>query len=461
MAECQSAGIRPVMVTGDHKATGLAIAQKLGIADAEGRAVDGHELESMSDQDLRADLDDIAVFARVHPAQKLRIVEAFQARGKVVAMTGDGVNDAPALARADVGVAMGITGTEVAKSAAKIVITDDNFSTIVKAVEEGRLVYSNLKKVILYLFATSMAEITVLLGALILGYPLPLAAVQILWINIVTEGTVTVNLVLEKPEGDEMRRPPVPQSESILDKALLKRVALMTPTMGLSTLAYFIWRLSEGVPYAQVQTETFTVLAACQWFNVLNCRSATLSALSLSIFNNRWLLGGLTLGIALQCLVVYAPALNQLFHTVPIEFGDFFLIVLTASTVLWVEEARKFVVRRTLRRRQSQSRSPRLNVPGSRRYRDGARDLAGLRVHQGNAELSETRKLENRFGPLLGCTKLDRRNATLASKWTMLWRESNASGGSRPQADGTRLADYNLSAIPAETGAVNSNPNLL
>jgi hypothetical protein len=158
----------------------------------------------------------------VQPAQKLRIVEALQARGEVVAMTGDGVNDAPALARADVGVAMGITGTEVAKSAAKIVVTDDNFATIVGAVQQGRVVYANLKKVILYLFATSMAEVLVLLLALLGGFPLPLAAVQILWINIVTEGTVTVNLVMDPPDGDEMRRPPVPRDDRLLGAELLR-----------------------------------------------------------------------------------------------------------------------------------------------------------------------------------------------------------------------------------------------
>ena len=345
IAECQSAGIRPVMVTGDHKATGLAIARTLGIARAHDRAVDGRELELMPEQDLRAGLEHIAVFARVHPAQKLRIVEAFQWRSDVVAMTGDGVNDAPALARADVGVAMGITGTEVAKNASEIVITDDNFATIVHAVEEGRLVYRNLKKVILYLIATSMAEISVLLGALLFGYPLPLAAVQILWINIVTEGTVTVNLIMEPPEGDEMNQPPVSLSEPLVNRPLLKRIALMTPTMALSTLGYFIWQLSEGIPYAQIQTETFTVLAACQWFNVLNCQSETRSALRLGLFRNRWLVGGLALGISLQALVVYWPPMNSLFHTVPIPAGDLAVIVAVASLVLWVEEVRKFVAR--------------------------------------------------------------------------------------------------------------------
>ena len=346
VTQCQRAGIRPIMVTGDHQATGLAIARLLGIAKAHDRAVDGRALETMSAQQLRHELEHIAVFARVHPEQKLRIVEALQNNGAVVAMTGDGVNDAPALARADIGVAMGIIGTEVAKNAADMVITDDNFATIVKAVEQGRVVYRNLKKVILYLIATSLAEITVLLGALLLGYPLPLAAVQILWINIVTEGTVTVNLIMEPPEGDEMKQRPIPTDEPLLSRNVLQRVVLMTPTMALSTLGYFMWHLAQGVDYTQVQTETFTVLAVCQWFNVLNCQSATRSALRLGILRNRWLLSGLVLGVVLQLAVVYWPPLNTLFHTVPIVAVDLIYIVAVASLVLWVEELRKLLIRR-------------------------------------------------------------------------------------------------------------------
>jgi Ca2+-transporting ATPase len=365
VAACQAAGIRPIMVTGDHRLTGLAIARSLGMAQPapdEGgaatagpataprawRAVDGDELARMGEAELREALPEIVVFARVQPAQKLRIVQALQARGEVVAMTGDGVNDAPALAQADVGVAMGLTGTEVAKSAARIVITDDNFATIVGAVEQGRVVYANLKKVILYLFATSLAEVLVLLLALLGGFPLPLAAVQILWINIVTEGTVTVNLVMDPPEGTEMRRRPVPRDDPLLSASMLWRVALMTPVIAGVTFGWFAWRLSEGVALEVVRTETFTVLAFCQWFNVLNCESATASALRLGVLHNRWLLGGLALSVLLQALVIYAPPLNALFHTVALPPDALPPLLAAASLVLWAEEARKLLARRRL-----------------------------------------------------------------------------------------------------------------
>jgi Ca2+-transporting ATPase len=346
VAECRAAGIRPVMVTGDHKLTGLAIARALGIARDGERAVDGPELEGMGEAELRDALPGIAVFARVQPAQKLRIVQALQARGEVVAMTGDGVNDAPALARADVGVAMGITGTEVAKSAAKIVITDDNFATIVGAVQQGRVVYANLKKVILYLFTTSVDEVLVLLLALLAGYPLPLVAVQILWINIVTEGTLTVNLVMDPADGEEMKRRPVPRGERLLDRLLLKRTALMATTAAAVTFGWFAWRLQQGAPIELVRTEVFTLVAMSQWFNMLNCQSASASALRGGLLRNHWLLGGLALSMLLQALVLYAPPMNELFHTRPLPLKSLLPLVLLASVVLWVEEARKLRARR-------------------------------------------------------------------------------------------------------------------
>ncbi|MDO8719295.1 MAG: HAD-IC family P-type ATPase [Polaromonas sp.] len=350
VAECRAAGIRPVMVTGDHKLTGLAIARALGIAREGDRAVDGDELERMNETDLRSALDHIAVFARVHPAQKLRIVQALQAHGEVVAMTGDGVNDAPALARADVGVAMGITGTEVAKSAAKIVITDDNFSTIVQAVEQGRVVYGNLKKVILYLFTTSVDEVVLLLLALLGGYPLPLVAVQILWINIVTEGTLTVNLVMDPPDGDEMQRKPIARNDPLLDRTMLGRVLLMATTAVLVTFSWFVWRIGQDVPIEMVRTETFTLLAMCQWFNVLNCQSASRSALKLGLLKNPWLLGGLALSVLLQMLVLYWPLMNTLFYTVPLAPASLLPLAALASSVLWAEELRKLALRLRHRR---------------------------------------------------------------------------------------------------------------
>ena len=346
VAACRAAGLRPVMVTGDHKLTGMAIARQLGIAGPDDRAVDGAELEHMGEPELRETLPQIAVFSRVQPAQKLRIVQALQARGDVVAMTGDGVNDAPALAQADVGVAMGITGTEVAKSAAKIVISDDNFATIVAAVEQGRVVYGNLKKVILYLFATSIDEVLILLLALLAGYPLPLAAVQILWINIVTEGTLTVNLVMDPPDGDEMRRAPTPRDDPLVDRAMLARVLLMASAAVAATFGWFAWRSSQGVPLDVLRTETFTVLAMCQWFNLLNCRSATASALRLRGVANRWLAAGLAISVVLQGLVLYAPPLNALFHTVPLPPATLPLLLAVASVVLWAEELRKRLARR-------------------------------------------------------------------------------------------------------------------
>ncbi|MEY4616142.1 MAG: hypothetical protein RJB66_1102 [Pseudomonadota bacterium] len=340
------AGIRTVMVTGDHKATGKAIATNLGISRDGDIVIDGKELETLSDGELDAIINKVSVFARVHPAQKLRIVETFQRMGHVVAMTGDGVNDAPALVKADVGVAMGITGTEVAKEASKIVITDDNFATIVAAVAEGRLVYQNIKKLILFLFVTSIDEVLILLLALLFGYPIPLAAVQILWINLVTEGTLTINLIMEPFEGDEMQRLPTPTQELLLDRSLLSRIPLMVAASVTSTFGWFIFRASQGVAPDLVKTETFTVLAVCQWFNVLNCRSSIQTAFSLDLIKNPWLIGGLVLGNILHLAVIYWKPLSQFFHTVPIAPTQFISIGAVASLVLWVEELRKYYSRR-------------------------------------------------------------------------------------------------------------------
>jgi Ca2+-transporting ATPase len=344
-----SAGVRTIMLTGDHKATGLAIARKLGIAKEGDIVMEGSELESLPDDALPDALRRISVFARVYPEQKLRIVEALQAGGEIVAMTGDGVNDAPALARADVGVAMGISGTEVAKSASRIVLTDDNFATLIAAIREGRIVYRNIKKVILFLFATSLDEVMVLLLALFSGHPLPLAAVQILWINVVTESVATVNLVMEGAEGDEMRHPPVPPDDPLLDREMMKRLLVMVSSSVLVVFGFYVWRLSTGVPFVLVQSETFTLMAVSQWFNVLNCRNRIRSAVDSRVFRNVWLTGGLLCGILLQLIVIYSEPLNRYFHTTPIPLRDLLLLIALGSFVLVPEEIRKFLKRRKLR----------------------------------------------------------------------------------------------------------------
>ncbi len=349
--ECRLAGIKPVMVTGDHKATGLEIARLIGLAQEGDLAIDGRELAAMGEEDLQRQIGHVAVFARVQPEQKLRIVEAFRSRGMVVAMTGDGVNDAPALAAADVGVAMGLKGTDVAKNASEIVLTDDNFATIVKAVEEGRLVYANIQKLLLFLFATSLDEVLILAGALIGGYPLPFEAVQILWINVVTEGVLGINLVLESSEGGAMRRRPIAFGAPLLTAQMTRRMVLMVSASVVITLGYFLLAIESGMPLDAARTSTFTLLALCQWFNVINCESSIQSALRLRILKNKWLLGGLLLGGALQALVVYAPPMNRFFYTVPIPPAELCGLVALASLVLWAEEVRKWLFRRSASRR--------------------------------------------------------------------------------------------------------------
>jgi Ca2+-transporting ATPase len=358
---CRTAGIRPVMITGDHPLTARHIARALGISGNDA-FVTGPELDERTDDELRGLAREVSVFARVSPAHKIRLVQAYQDKGTVVAMTGDGVNDAPALKKADIGLAMGITGTDVAKEAAQMVLLDDNFATIVAAVEEGRVVYRNIKKAVLLLLSTSVAEVLVLLLAMALGYPPPFAAVQILWNNLVTEGVVTVNLILEPSEGDEMTHRPISSREPLVTRTMRARMAVMVPAIVVATLGWFVARTASGVPAAQAQTETFTLLAICEWFNVLNCRSETKSALNLGLLRNPWLLGGLVVGNLLQVAVVFWSPLGRVFHTVPFGMDVVVELGVVGSVVLWAEEARKLVLRRRERRLVASAARPTLRA---------------------------------------------------------------------------------------------------
>ncbi len=344
LALCRRAHIRTIMLTGDQIATATAIGRELSIMNDGDIAVEGKELANFSKDEFLKKIRSIAVYARVQPEQKYRIVDALQQNGEVVAMTGDGINDAPALAKANVGVAMG-TGTEVAKEAAKMVITDDNFATLVKAVEQGRLVYRNIVKVILYLLSTTFAAALVMLIAISLGYPLPLAAVQILWINVVTEGTVTINLVLDPPEGSEMDIPPLSMADHILSHANLLKLCWTIFLLGGVLFGYFLYIQGKDYPLEWVQTEMFTLLAFCAWFTLFAMRSNVRSCFEIKSFKNHYLTLGLLLSIGLQGAVIYNPSLNTIFHTVPLSLKTLLLLLGVGSLVLWVEELRKWILR--------------------------------------------------------------------------------------------------------------------
>jgi len=286
------------------------------------------------------------VFARVSPQHKLTIMQALKGKGHVVAMTGDGVNDAPALKGADIGVAMGQGGTEVAKEAADMVLTDDNFATIVKAIEEGRVIYSNLRRVVYFLLSTNLGEILTLAGALMLGLDLPLTAVMILWVNLITDGTCTVPMGVEPLHADVLKQPPRDPKENIMNKAMYLRMSLLTPIMAFGTLLMF-WIFSQSDVPAQVakaQTVAFTTLVAFQWFQALNARSEHQSVLKIGFFSNRWLIVGIAIAIVLQIFAVQTPLGHRLFRTEYLSLGEWLWILLVSSSIFIVEEARKFIV---------------------------------------------------------------------------------------------------------------------
>jgi Ca2+-transporting ATPase len=346
--ECQQAGIRVVMITGDHAGTARAIAREMGILGSlSDEVIAGDQLEQLDDAALGAHVARASVFARVAPEHKLRIVKALKARGEIVAMTGDGVNDAPALSHADIGIAMGITGTEVAKEASALVIADDNFATIVAAVEEGRLIAINLRKVLRYLLSTSLGEVLTLSLALILGMPLPLVAVQILWINLVTDGTFDKTLAMEPAESDLMRQPPRSPRAPLLEWQVVGSVLRVAPLMALVTLGMFHHALASGEPLAKAQTLAFSTLVFFQWFAAFSFRSPIRSNFQLR--PNRWMLGALAVAGALHLTVLYLPAMQGLFHTVsltPLELGT---TLAAASTLFWLSEGSKLFKRRRRR----------------------------------------------------------------------------------------------------------------
>jgi P-type Ca2+ transporter type 2C len=346
VALCRSAGITPVMITGDHPVTARAIADALGIQDDGGTVLTGAELARLSDTELAERIESCRVFARVDPAQKIRIVGAFQSGGQFVAMTGDGVNDAPALARADVGVAMGKTGTDVAREAASLVLLDDNFATIVAAVEEGRRIFDNIRKFISYALTCNSAEIWTILLAPFLGLPIPLLPIHILWINLVTDGLPGLALAAEPPEAAIMRRAPRPPGESIFAHGMWQHilwVGLAMAGVTLLTQAYAI-HLAD----AHWQTMVFTVLTLSQMGNVLAIRSERISLFEQGLFSNLPLLGAVLLTFVLQLLTIYVPFLNPIFRTEALSWRELGACLALSAVAFVVIEIEKYFVRRGL-----------------------------------------------------------------------------------------------------------------
>ena len=343
---CREAGITPVMITGDHAATAMAIARQLGIAEARDQVLGGPQLAAMDDEQFRTCVAQVRVYARVDPAQKIRIVEALQARGEFVALTGDGVNDAPALKRADIGIAMGRGGTDVAREAASLVLLDDNFATIVCAVREGRRIFDNIRKFIRFAMTGNSAEIWVILLAPLLGMPTPLLPIHILWINLLTDGLPGLALAAEPAEKGIMQRPPRPPAESIFAHGMWQHIVWVGLSIAAVSLLAQAWALGSGS--AHWQTMVFTVLTLAQMAHVMAIRSDRESLWRLGLRSNLPLLGAVALTILLQMATVYLPAFNPVFGTQPLSARELLVCLVLALTVCAVVELEKLLVRRGL-----------------------------------------------------------------------------------------------------------------
>lgn len=343
IAICESAGIRPIMITGDHPVTARAVALELGLLKG-GRVIIGADLEMMDDADLEREIDGIDVFARVSPAHKLRVVTALQNKGHVVAMTGDGVNDAPALKKADIGIAMGITGTDVSKEAAAMTLVDDNFSSIVAAVEEGRGIFGNIKKYLMYLLSSNIGEIGLMAGTALLGMPLPLSALQLLFVNLATDGLPAIALSVDPAEPDLMSHKPRNPRRGIFTRPVVTLMSIGGFWSALINLSLFAWALSSGRSLSEAMTMSFVSLVLIQFFKAYNYRSDHLSIFT-GMFSNRWLNLAIVFDLLLLVAVVYLPFMQGPFKTYALPFVDWAIIIAAAFTISPVLELAKWMLR--------------------------------------------------------------------------------------------------------------------
>jgi len=344
VALCKSAGIRPVMITGDHPITARAIAMRLGILDEDGEVMTGPRLERLSMEEFEEKVERIRVYARVAPEQKLKIVKGLQDKGEFVAMTGDGVNDAPALKRADIGIAMGITGTDVSKEASHMILLDDNFATIVASVREGRKIYDNIRKFFKYLLTSNSAEIWTIFLAPFLGLPMPLLPIHILWINLVTDGAPSLALTVEPAEGDVMKRRPRPPGEGLFAGGMWQHIVWVGLLMGGITLLTQAWAIRTG--HGHWQTMVFTVLCLSQFGHVLAIRSEKESLWTQGLLSNTTLLVTLILSFLLQMATIYVPLFNRIFKTEPLSLDELLFTLVMSSVVFFAVETEKWFKRR-------------------------------------------------------------------------------------------------------------------
>ncbi|WP_276374467.1 calcium-translocating P-type ATPase, PMCA-type [Chryseolinea sp. H1M3-3] len=353
VAECKSAGIRAVMITGDHKLTAKAIAESLGIVASEKDIVlTGPELQKMNDEEFLSKVENIRVYARVDPAQKLRIISALQSKHHFVAMTGDGVNDAPALKNADIGIAMGINGTEVSKEAAHMILLDDNFATIVVAVKHGRRIFDNILKFIKYIMTGNSGEIWALFLAPLVGLPIPLLAIHILWVNLISDGLPGLALASEPSEKNIMNRPPRPPGESVFSKGMGWHILFIGFLIGIVTMGIQAWAINND--YNHWQTMTFTVLCFSQLGHVMAIRSSHRSTFALGVFSNKPMILALLITVMLQMMIIYVPFFNKIFKTAPLTWSELLITAAVSSIVFWAVELEKLIRRRRSRNRTVQ-----------------------------------------------------------------------------------------------------------
>lgn len=344
MADCISAGITPVIITGDHRGTALAIAKRLHIANGEPKMLDGGELERIPQKEFLKEVCSIQLFSRVSPLQKLTIVKALQENNQFVAMTGDGVNDAPALQRANIGIAMGQTGTDVARGAADMILMDDDFSTIVRSVKAGRRIFDNIRKFIKDTMSSNSGEIWTLFLAPIFGLPIPLLPIHILWINLVTDGLPGLAFSAEPAERDIMQRAPRAVEESFFSHGMWQHILWVGFTVGVISIAMLAWTIEQKASYWQ--TSVFTVLVFCQLFHSLAVRSESESIFTIGLFSNKPMFSAIGMTVLLQLMVIYTPAFNRILHTQPLPFNELCICIAVSSLILWAVEGEKFLIRR-------------------------------------------------------------------------------------------------------------------